>query len=145
MSSPASAAPLPQRLSAKEWNVRLAANEELITLLNEANEGNVVEFSRYGKEYFMHKIHSNFTFFVVPFLKKIVVDPYPPVKEKAMDVLLIFMSKFNYQSVVPPKYVPTFITNIAYLHVYKILFIYSFAHSKFISYELKNYNSSLCI
>ena len=39
-----------------------------------------------------------------PFLKKIVVDPYPPVKEKAMDALLIFMSKFTYQSVVPPKY-----------------------------------------
>jgi hypothetical protein len=27
------------------------------------------------------------------------------VKEKAMDALLIFMSKFNYQSVVPPKFV----------------------------------------
>eukprot|EP00026_Physarum_polycephalum_P002035 Phypoly_transcript_02039.p1 GENE.Phypoly_transcript_02039~~Phypoly_transcript_02039.p1 ORF type:complete len:934 (+),score=230.55 Phypoly_transcript_02039:97-2898(+) len=87
MSSPASAASLPQRLSAKEWNIRLAANEELIALLNDASETNVAEFSRY-----------------VPFLKKIVVDPYPPVKEKAMDALLIFMSKFNYQSVVPPNF-----------------------------------------
>lgn len=52
-----------------------------------------------------------FIIFLVPFLKKIVVDPYPPVKEKAMDALLIFMSKFNYQSVVPPKYVfPSLLT-----------------------------------
>jgi hypothetical protein len=49
MSSPASAASLPQRLSAKEWNVRLAANEELIALLNDASETNVAEFSRYGE------------------------------------------------------------------------------------------------
>lgn len=48
MASPSTALSLIQRLSAKEWNVRLAANEELLVLFNEANESHVADFAKYG-------------------------------------------------------------------------------------------------
>jgi hypothetical protein len=48
MASPTGPPPLLQRLSSKEWNVRLAANEELIALLNDSSDSNVAEFAKYG-------------------------------------------------------------------------------------------------
>ncbi len=48
-----SAVPLIQRLSSKEWNIRLAANEELIALLNDSDESNVAEFAKFGMRAFL--------------------------------------------------------------------------------------------
>jgi len=75
---------LAQRITSKEWNVRLSAYDELIALFNEGS----LEISKY-----------------VPYLKRIVVDPYPPVKEKAMDALLVFISKVNFTSMVSASFV----------------------------------------
>eukprot|EP01112_Ceratiomyxa_fruticulosa_P018425 TRINITY_DN587_c0_g3_i2.p1 TRINITY_DN587_c0_g3~~TRINITY_DN587_c0_g3_i2.p1 ORF type:complete len:794 (-),score=196.54 TRINITY_DN587_c0_g3_i2:40-2421(-) len=73
----ASAPPsLVTRLTSKEWKVRLEAYTELADLLAEYKDPSSPEFAKYGAHF-----------------KKIVADNYPPVKEKGLDALLIFLDR----------------------------------------------------
>eukprot|EP00727_Mastigamoeba_balamuthi_P001905 m51a1_g11711 Sec23A (1616) ;mRNA; r:66403-72320 len=70
------AVPLSKRLVAKEWNVRLEALDELIALF-QTSEPSSPEFPKYA-----------------PLMHKIIDDAYPPVKEKALEALYVFIDKY---------------------------------------------------
>jgi hypothetical protein len=95
---PPSAANVMQRLGSKEWNVRLGAIEELSVMLNEANEGSVSEFVKFGKYIFFY-----YSIYIFPFsLTQTFMHPHHHFPRSSLYFTLFFCNNeifFTYSSI----------------------------------------------